>query len=102
MPLHPVQLYESAALFALSGALMWLIHKRKTPPGMVALFYLMGYGVIRFVLEFFRGDNQPIYLGMTISQVTSLLLLAIAIAFAVWRARAGAVPYTPRPASVRT
>jgi phosphatidylglycerol---prolipoprotein diacylglyceryl transferase len=99
LPVHPVQLYE--ALFAALLAI-WLHRRKPLFQGEIAIRMLAGYSVGRFVLEFFRGDNQPIYLGMTISQVTSLLLLAIAIAFAVWRARAGAVPYTPRPASVRT
>jgi phosphatidylglycerol:prolipoprotein diacylglycerol transferase len=99
LPVHPVQLYE--ALFAALLA-VWLHRRKALFQGEIAIRMLVGYSVGRFALEFFRGDNQPNYLGMTISQVTSLLLLAIAIAFAVWRARAGAVPYTPRPASVQT
>lgn len=99
LPVHAVQLYE--AVFA--GLLAIWLHRRKPLfNGEIAIRLLIGYSVGRFVLEFFRGDNRPIYLGMTISQVTSLVLLAIAIWFAGRRARAGAVPYTPRPASVRT
>jgi len=96
---HPVQLYE--AIFAALLAI-WLHRRKPLFRGEIAIRLLVGYSVGRFVLEFFRADNQPIYLGMTISQVTSLLLLTIAICFAVWRARAGATPYTTHPASVRT
>jgi phosphatidylglycerol:prolipoprotein diacylglycerol transferase len=99
LPVHPVQLYESAFAFLLA---LWLHRRKPLFQGEIAIRLLVGYSVGRFVLEFFRADNQPNYLGMTISQVTSVLLLVIAIAFAVWRARAGAVPYTPRPASART
>jgi phosphatidylglycerol---prolipoprotein diacylglyceryl transferase len=99
LPVHPVQLYESAFAFLMA---IWLHRRKPLFQGEIAIRLLAGYSVGRFVLEFFRADNQPIYLGMTISQVTSLLLLAIAIGFAAWRARAGAVPYTPRPASART
>ena len=99
LPVHPVQLYEAvlAALLAL-----WLHRRKPHFQGEIAIRLLVGYSVGRFVLEFFRGDNRPIYWGMTISQVTSLALLVVAILFALWRARAGAVPYTPRPASART
>jgi phosphatidylglycerol---prolipoprotein diacylglyceryl transferase len=99
LAVHPVQLYE--AVFA--GLLAIWLHRRKALfNGEIAIRMLVGYSVGRFALEFFRGDNRPIYLGMTISQVTSLLLLAIAIWFATRRARAGAVPYTPSPASIQT
>jgi phosphatidylglycerol:prolipoprotein diacylglycerol transferase len=99
LPVHPVQLYEAAFAALLA---IWLHRRKPLFQGEIAIRLLVGYSVGRFMLEFFRADNQPIYFGMTISQVTSLLLLAAAILFAVWRARAGAVPYTPRPASVRT
>lgn len=99
LPVHAVQLYE--AMFA-ALLTIWLHRRKPLFEGEIAIRLLIGYSVGRFVLEFFRGDNRPIYLGMTISQVTSLVLLAIAIWFAARRARAGAVPYTPRPASART
>ena len=99
LPVHAVQLYESAFAFLLA---FWLHRRKPLFEGEIAIRMLVGYSVGRFVLEFFRADNQPNYLGMTISQVTSVLLLAIAIAFTVWRVRAGGVPYTPRPASART
>jgi phosphatidylglycerol:prolipoprotein diacylglycerol transferase len=99
LPVHPVQLYESAFAFLLA---IWLHRRKPLFQGEIAIRLLVGYSVGRFVLEFFRADNLPNYLGMTISQVTSVGLLAIAIGFAVWRVRAGAVPYTPHPASART
>jgi phosphatidylglycerol:prolipoprotein diacylglycerol transferase len=99
LPVHPVQLYEAlvAGLIA-----VWLHRRKALFAGEISLRLVVGYSVARFVLEFFRGDNQPIYWGMTISQVTSLLLLAAAMWYAWRRSRAGAVPYTPHPASART
>lgn len=55
-PIHPVQLYESASLFFLSGLLIWIIRGRKLRDGLPAIVYLMGYAAIRFVWEMFRGD----------------------------------------------
>lgn len=99
LPVHAVQLYEAL----IAGLLAIWLHRRKALfDGEIAIRLLVGYSIARFALEFFRGDNKPLYLGMTISQVTSLLLLAIAIWFSLRRARAAAVPYTPHPANVRT
>ena len=36
---------------------------------------LVGYGIIRFAVEFFRADNAPAYLGLTISQVISVVFI---------------------------
>lgn len=58
VPLHPVQLYESFALFMLSGLLIYLVRRKKLPDGQPALIYLCGYAAIRFVMEFFRGDDE--------------------------------------------
>lgn len=99
LPVHPVQLYEAL----IAGAIAVWLHRRKALfAGEISLRFLAAYSVARFVIEFFRGDNKPIYCGMTISQVTSLLLISVAIGFALRRVRAGAIPYTPRPASART
>ncbi len=99
LPVHAVQLYEAviAALLA-----VWLHRRKAVFEGEIAIRLLAGYSVARFAIEFFRGDNQPNYAGMTISQVTSLLLLAVAIWASGRKARAAAAPYMPRPASART
>ncbi len=56
LPLHPVQLYESALLFSLAASLSYLIRFKKLKDGIPAILYLTGYAAIRFVTEFFRGD----------------------------------------------
>lgn len=85
LPVHAVQLYEAALVMALA---IWLHRRKPLFDGEIAIRLLACYSVARFVLEFFRGDNRPIYWGMTISQVTSLLLLTVAV-LAVWRLRSG-------------
>jgi phosphatidylglycerol:prolipoprotein diacylglycerol transferase len=99
LPVHPVQLYEAALAFGLA---LWLHRRKPLFAGEISIRLLAGYSVARFTLEFFRGDNQPIYLGMTISQVISVLVLGVAILAVLRRARAGATPYMPHPASART
>lgn len=55
VPLHPSQLYESLLTAALTVYLVRLFGARRFE-GQVALAYLAFYAVIRFVLEFWRGD----------------------------------------------
>ena len=82
---HPTQIYEAVGVFGIFLLLMWF-RKRKTVNGQVIWLYVALYAVLRFVLEFFRGDNPQILLGLTISQILSALaLVAVAVlAFFVW------------------
>jgi phosphatidylglycerol:prolipoprotein diacylglycerol transferase len=75
LPVHPAQLYEALSVLALSVAL-YLRFLRRPPAGTVAGALGVGYGLIRFGVEFFRADNPPIYVGLTLSQVISLSLIA--------------------------
>lgn len=75
--LHPYQLYESSLTFLLFVGLYWL-HGRRTFPGQVIASYLVGYGLIRFFLEFFRGDADRGFVfggALSTSQFISLLIL---------------------------
>ncbi|MBP8131274.1 MAG: prolipoprotein diacylglyceryl transferase [Candidatus Hydrogenedentes bacterium] len=89
-PLHPTQLYSVAGLLVLSGLLLLLRRSWTRFDGVTVPAYLMLYGVFRFILEFFRGDNNPRHLGsLTLSdqQVIALLMAAVGIAlfFVLWR-----------------
>jgi len=55
IPLHPSQLYESFGAFVLLFALLAVLRKRRFQ-GQVFTLYLLAYAVLRFSLEFFRGD----------------------------------------------
>ena len=54
-PVHPVQLYEAGLSLLLFAILVYLFPRRKKD-GTILAIYAMGYGVIRFIMEFFRGD----------------------------------------------
>jgi phosphatidylglycerol:prolipoprotein diacylglycerol transferase len=73
LPVHPTQLYEAAAAFALCFWLNLRFKNRKFP-GDVFCALGIGYAGVRFPLEFLRADNPSIYFGMTFSQVTSLVI----------------------------
>ena len=77
----PVQLLESALLFALFLLLAALFRRGALRAKLLAL-YLAVYAVLRFLLEFLRGDAiRGVYFGLSTSQWISLaILLALGVA----------------------
>jgi phosphatidylglycerol:prolipoprotein diacylglycerol transferase len=78
-PLHPVQLYEAAGELVIFFVLvMW--RRRQRFAGQTALRYATLYGVLRFAVEFFRGDASRGFIGaLSVAQVVSVALVAGAL-----------------------
>ncbi len=57
MPVHPVQLLETAENFILCGIFWWML-KKNAPRGVVVSAYLAAYGLLRCFNEMLRGDND--------------------------------------------
>ena len=55
---HPVFLYESLLDLILFSFLLGLFMRQKITAGLITLFYLGGYAVIRFITEFWRLDSS--------------------------------------------
>ncbi len=55
IPVHPTQPYMTLKALSLFLIGLWLL-KRKRFHGQVAALLLMGYAVMRFVIEYYRGD----------------------------------------------
>jgi phosphatidylglycerol:prolipoprotein diacylglycerol transferase len=88
VPLHPVQLYESLACLALFFFLVWL-SRRQRFDGQLVLSYALGYAVLRFVIEFFRGDVDRGFLFaglLSTSQTIALILAAVSLVLLFRRA----------------
>jgi phosphatidylglycerol:prolipoprotein diacylglycerol transferase len=91
LPVHPTQLYESAALFG-NSILLYLFWrrsqraaKRKGSEGLFtkagstfALTFIL-YGISRFSIEFLRDDNPFEFDSLTISQNISAILMVFGI-----------------------
>jgi phosphatidylglycerol:prolipoprotein diacylglycerol transferase len=61
IPLYPTQLFEAALNLGNFLFLMALYKKRKFK-GQVIAVYIMNYSVIRFIVEYFRGDPDRGYI----------------------------------------
>ncbi|MCC5993294.1 MAG: prolipoprotein diacylglyceryl transferase [Rhodobacteraceae bacterium] len=100
---HPTQLYEATleglVLFAVLGWLVWRKGWLKTPGAITGVF-VAGYGLARFIVEFWRqADAQFITpdnplghvlalgpVGISMGQVLSLPMIVIGLLL-LWRAR---------------
>lgn len=73
IPLFPVQLVEAGAEAAIFILLLHYL-KKKVRGSVLAAIYLLSYGVLRFVLEFFRDDSyRGMLYGLSLSQYISIL-----------------------------
>jgi phosphatidylglycerol:prolipoprotein diacylglycerol transferase len=77
LPVHPTQLYEAAGNLVIFAALAAF---RKRFDGQVWWLYVLSYGALRFVVEFFRGDYDVHYFGVfTLGHVIAAGLVAVAL-----------------------
>lgn len=68
---HPSQLYQVALEGILLFVLLWLYARKPRALGQVSGAFLVGYGVLRFIAEYFREPDSflgPLALGMTMGQ----------------------------------
>ncbi|MGB5560489.1 MAG: prolipoprotein diacylglyceryl transferase [Paracoccaceae bacterium] len=101
---HPSQLYEAGMEGLILGTLLlFLVWRRgwlKTP-GQIAGLFLIGYGLSRFVVEFFRQadaqfitDGNPMGyaiqlggLGLSMGQILSLPMILVGLGAILWARR---------------
>ena len=103
LPLHPVQLYESALNLAVFALLAWHYRRQRVHDGQTLALYLLTYPLGRLALEFLRGHEQ-VWVGvLTDAQVVSLGLLGVGLLLALRAARrkraCASSPPPPKPAS---
>jgi phosphatidylglycerol---prolipoprotein diacylglyceryl transferase len=86
VPLHPTQLYEMGLNLILFG-LLWWWRRRIRFDGQLFLLYAGGYGIIRLIVENFRGDQLQYAGGISAAQTLSVLAIAGAGALLATRLR---------------
>jgi phosphatidylglycerol---prolipoprotein diacylglyceryl transferase len=73
---HPSQLYAVAKDLFIAGACFWyLVRVSPVRPGRTAALFLMLYGVLRFIVEFFREPDHSLVGGLTRGQLYSVPVL---------------------------
>jgi phosphatidylglycerol:prolipoprotein diacylglycerol transferase len=59
-PRHPSQLYEAFFEGIFLFIVLWNLRKVQKPRGAILAFYLIGYGIVRFFIEYFRQPDAHI------------------------------------------
>ncbi|MCK5106849.1 MAG: prolipoprotein diacylglyceryl transferase [Elusimicrobiales bacterium] len=97
VPVHPTQLYSSAANFIIFIALHFMLKaslKHNWKKGLIAASYLLTYSIARFAIEIFRGDARGNFIfAMSPSQIISLsgALIALLFFYFAWKNKTIAV-----------
>jgi phosphatidylglycerol:prolipoprotein diacylglycerol transferase len=79
---HPSQLYEAFFEGIFLFAVLWSIRRIKAPRGAMLAFYLIGYGVIRFCIEYFRQPDDHlgfVFLSFSMGQILCAAMIAAGI-----------------------
>lgn len=121
LPRHPSQLYE--ALF--EGVLLWLVlwliirpislkTKNSMGPGLITGSYFIGYGLARFIIEYFREPDSQLgfiialgketeppalfksFLNISLGQILCFFMILCGIAVIIHARRAEPVKYPKR------
>lgn len=111
VPLYPTQLMESGAEFLIFLGLHWVLKRKKIPhhltvgpkgqspsamgqvvgfDGQIISLYLMVYAVVRFLLEFWRGDAERGFVSGTdfsTSQLIAVIMFAFGAGVYLYRRR---------------
>ncbi len=78
IPRHPSQLYEAVFEGLLLFFILWKVRTMPLKPGDLSCFFLIGYGVLRFTIEFTTQPDQfwgGILGWLTAGQVLSLFVI---------------------------
>ncbi len=71
---QPLFFYESILNFILF-VILYRIYLKGKLENQVFLFYIFGYGLIRFLMEFMRIDHAPLIYGVRLPQILSLIFV---------------------------
>jgi len=87
LPRHPSQLYEAFFEGLVLFIILYLFAKKPRPAGSVAGVFLLGYGVFRFAIEYFREPDA--HLGLfggfiSMGQILSLPMVIGGLGLIIW------------------
>ncbi len=77
---HPSQLYEAAGEGLILFIILWWFSRKPRSAGQVSGLFLLGYGSIRFIVEFFRQPDAHIgFIGLNWLSMGQLLSLPMIV-----------------------
>lgn len=79
---HPSQLYEAFFEGIVLFTVLWSVRKRPMPAGATLSLYLIGYGGVRFFIEFVRQPDLHlglVFAGLSMGQILCLGMIALGI-----------------------
>ncbi|HOZ61299.1 MAG TPA: prolipoprotein diacylglyceryl transferase [Smithellaceae bacterium] len=80
---HPSQLYEAAFEGIFLFIILWLLRKKTGVNGYLLGLYIFGYGLARFIVEFFREPDFAVG-PISIGQFLCLLMMLAGIMILTW------------------
>jgi phosphatidylglycerol:prolipoprotein diacylglycerol transferase len=84
---HPSQLYEAFFEGIFLFAVLWSIRKIKMPKGAMLALYLIGYGTVRFFIEYFRQPDAHlgfVLFSFSMGQVLCLLMIGCGVSLLIY------------------
>lgn len=101
LAVHPTQLYE-IALALIMFAVLWRLGGKRLHQGQLFGLYMIFYAIERFLIEFVRAKGDRILLGLSTSQLASMLLIGAGVYLWTRQRRAPLAPVgEPAPRPVR-
>ena len=90
LPRHPSQVYQFLMEGLLLFVLLWLYARKPRKMGQVSGAFLVGYGVFRFIAEFFREPDDflgILALGMSMGQWLCIPMIGAGVWLWVWASK---------------
>ena len=82
LTVHPVQFYSMLKGLVLFILFSYLWKKGYFKPGVLFFLFWVCYGMLRFIIEFFRGDMNRGWVGnLSTGQFMSILLISVSLFF---------------------
>jgi phosphatidylglycerol:prolipoprotein diacylglycerol transferase len=89
LPVVPTQLMEAAGNFLIFVTLL-LLSRKKMAPGRLFFIYIIIYSMLRFLIEFLRGDvDRGILFGLLSTSQIMSILLAIGVIIYMLKSKPG-------------
>ena len=92
LPRHPSQVYQFLLEGLLLFILLWLYARKPRKMGQVSGAFLFGYGVFRFIAEFYREPDAHLgilQLGMSMGQWLCVPMIVGGVALWAWASKQG-------------